>query len=372
MLGVFTARDFRRQSLGHDLQGPAAARGRRRAYSSAKPSPSSRAAPAKPRSTGASSSKLTTSSNPDPQHRRRQGGAVLHRQPAPDRTWQRRQYASNPRLIASKAGSSSAAPITSTSRARPPSPIRAKTGDRSPLLLAAPDRSPARGRRTPRRFHSKDVTVIVKRMGGGFGGKESQGAPFAAYAALVARKLGKPARVVISKDDDMVMTGKRNPFENNYNVGFDDEGRILSLLTSSSFPTAAPTPISRPRSWSARCSTATTPTSSPTSASTGQVCRTHYHPHTAFRGFGGPKGVATIEHIIEEIAHVLKKDPLDIRKLNVYRQAATTSPITARRSRTTACLSSFDSSRRTATTASVAAKIQSTTLADAPTCAASR
>lgn len=51
---------------------------------------------------------------------------------------------------------------------------------------------------------------------------------------------------------------------------------------------------------------------------TGQVCRTHYHPHTAFRGFGGPKGVATIEHIIEQIAHVVGKDPLDIRKLNCY------------------------------------------------------
>jgi len=73
------------------------------------------------------------------------------------------------------------------------------------------------------------VVCIVKRMGGGFGGKESQAAPFAVYATIVARKLNRPARLILTKDDDMQITGKRNPFENEYEVGFDDNGKILAL-----------------------------------------------------------------------------------------------------------------------------------------------
>ena len=164
---------------------------------------------------------------------------------------------------------------------------------------------------------SSDCTVIVKRMGGGFGGKESQAAPFAAYAALVAKKFNRPARLVLTKDDDMIMTGKRNPFENLYRVGFDEKGHILSLEVSFFSDGGAYADLSTSIMERAMLH-ADNAYYIPHVRVTGQVCRTHHHPHTAFRGFGGPKGVATIEKIIEEIAHVLKKDALDIRKLNCY------------------------------------------------------
>jgi xanthine dehydrogenase large subunit len=124
---------------------------------------------------------------------------------------------------------------------------------------------------------SKDVTCIVKRMGGGFGGKESQGAPFAAYAALAARRLQRPVRCVITKDDDMVMTGKRNPFENEYRVGFDGDGRILALDVELYSDAGAYADLSTSimeramlHSDNAPCSTATTPISSPMPASKGR------------------------------------------------------------------------------------------------------
>ena len=164
---------------------------------------------------------------------------------------------------------------------------------------------------------SSECVVIVKRMGGGFGGKESQAAPFAAYAALVAKTFKRPARLILTKDDDMIMTGKRNPFENVYRVGFDDRGQILSLEVNFFSDGGAYADLSTSIMERAMLH-ADNAYFVPNMHVTGQVCRTHYHPHTAFRGFGGPKGVATIEKIIEEIAHRLGKDALDIRKLNCY------------------------------------------------------
>lgn len=163
-----------------------------------------------------------------------------------------------------------------------------------------------------------DVTCIVKRLGGGFGGKESQASPIAAYAALVAKKTGRPARIVLTKDDDMVMTGKRNPFEIYYDVGFDIDGRIVALRSrlfsdGGAFADLSTAIMERAMLHSDNAYFI------PNIEVIGQVCKTNYHPHTAFRGFGGPKGVAAIEGIIEDIARTLKKDPLDIRKLNVYR-----------------------------------------------------
>ncbi len=163
----------------------------------------------------------------------------------------------------------------------------------------------------------RDVTCIVKRMGGAFGGKESQAAPFAAYAALAAHRLKRPARLVLTKDDDMVMTGKRNPFQNDYRVGFDSSGRILSLEVDLFSDGGAYADLSTSIMERAmlHCDNSYF---IPNFRVTGQVCRTNFHPHTAFRGFGGPKGVATIERIIEEIAAHLRLDALDVRKLNVY------------------------------------------------------
>lgn len=162
-----------------------------------------------------------------------------------------------------------------------------------------------------------DVVCVVKRMGGAFGGKESQAAPYAALAALVAHRTGRAARLVLGKDEDMIMTGKRNPFEIEYDVAFTSEGRILGLDAQLFSDGGAYADLS-----TAIMERAMLHSDNayylPAARITGQVCKTHFHPHTAFRGFGGPKGVAMIENAIEEIARFLGKDALDIRKLNCY------------------------------------------------------
>jgi len=161
------------------------------------------------------------------------------------------------------------------------------------------------------------VTCIVKRMGGAFGGKESQGAPIAAFAALAAQKLRRPARCVLTKDDDMILTGKRNPFETFCEVAYDDSGKILALDAKLFSDGGAYADLSTSIMERAMLHIDNA-YFIPNLRVTGQVCRTHMHPHTAFRGFGGPKGVATIEKIIEEIAHELRMDPVDVRKANLY------------------------------------------------------
>lgn len=162
------------------------------------------------------------------------------------------------------------------------------------------------------------VVCQVKRMGGGFGGKESQAAPFAAMAALAAQKLKRPVRIILTKDDDMVMTGKRNPFENDYQVGFDDQGVIESLNVELYSDSGAYADLSTSIMERAMLHSDNAYYIENINV-IGQVCKTNHHPHTAFRGFGGPKGVATIEIIMEKIAHHLKIDPLEVRKRNIYR-----------------------------------------------------
>lgn len=167
------------------------------------------------------------------------------------------------------------------------------------------------------------VVCIVKRMGGAFGGKESQAAPFAVFAALVAQKLNRPARIILTKDDDMIMTGKRNPFKNFYEVAFDSSGKITALKAQLFSDGGAYADLS-----TAIMERAMLHLDNayyiPHFRVDGQVCKTHTAPNTAFRGFGGPKGVATIESIIEDIAVFLKKDALEIRKVNTYQKGQTT------------------------------------------------
>ncbi|MEY4631504.1 MAG: hypothetical protein RIQ81_1624 [Pseudomonadota bacterium] len=163
----------------------------------------------------------------------------------------------------------------------------------------------------------KDVVCIAKRLGGGFGGKESQAAPIAAYAAMIAKKSGRPARLAISKDDDMIITGKRNPFQIHYECGFDAEGRILALDAMLYSDGGAYADLSTAIMERAMLHSDNAYFIANMRVR-GQVCRLNYHPHTAFRGFGGPKGVALIESVIEDIARVTGRDALDVRKLNCY------------------------------------------------------
>lgn len=168
------------------------------------------------------------------------------------------------------------------------------------------------------KFH--EVVCVVKRMGGGFGGKESQAAPYAAFAALVAKRTGRAARLVLTKDEDMLSTGKRNPFRCEYEVGFNDQGEILALTVDHFSDGGAYADLS-----TAIMERAMLHSDNayylPNARIRGQVCRTHFHPHTAFRGFGGPKGVAMIENVIEEIAAALGIDALEVRRRNVYRNS---------------------------------------------------
>jgi xanthine dehydrogenase large subunit len=164
----------------------------------------------------------------------------------------------------------------------------------------------------------KDVVCIVKRLGGGFGGKETQAAPFAVYAAMVAKALQRPARLVLDKDTDMMITGKRNPFHVHYDVAVREDGEIVALDARLYSDGGACADLS-----TAIMERAMTHVDNayflPAVRIRGQVCRTHIHPHTAFRGFGGPKGVALMEQAMEAIAQHLGLDAYDVRLRNVYR-----------------------------------------------------
>jgi len=161
------------------------------------------------------------------------------------------------------------------------------------------------------------VTVEVRRMGGGFGGKESQGNLPAAVAALVAKLTGRPAKCCYDRDDDMMITGKRHDFRVDYRVGFDGEGRILGI----EFEQAARCGMSIDLSLAIADRAmfhADNAYYLPAVRITSYRCKTHTQSNTAFRGFGGPQGMAAMEHVIEEIAHVLACDPLDVRRSNFY------------------------------------------------------
>ncbi|MCK2168057.1 xanthine dehydrogenase molybdopterin binding subunit [Thalassospira xiamenensis] len=161
------------------------------------------------------------------------------------------------------------------------------------------------------------VTVEVRRMGGGFGGKETQASQWAALAAIVAVKTGRPAKMRLDRDDDMVMTGKRHDFIVEYDVGFDDDGRICGL----DIQYAANCGFSADLS-AAICDRAMFHTDNAYFLGDVEIrsyrCKTNLVSNTAFRGFGGPQGMVAIERIIDEIAMTVGRDPLNVRIANYY------------------------------------------------------
>jgi xanthine dehydrogenase large subunit len=161
------------------------------------------------------------------------------------------------------------------------------------------------------------VTTEVRRMGGGFGGKESQPALIAAVAALVAAKTGRPAKVRLDRDDDMEMTGKRHDFRIDYDVGFDDHGVIRGVR----FDHAARCGYSADLS-AAIADRAMFHADNAYALRNATIrsrrMKTHTVSNTAFRGFGGPQGMVGIERVIDEIAFALGRDPLDVRRANFY------------------------------------------------------
>ena len=164
---------------------------------------------------------------------------------------------------------------------------------------------------------SNAVTVNVRRMGGGFGGKESQMNIFCAVAAVAAKKWNRPVKIRPDRDQDMTATGKRHDFVVDYDVAFDAEGRIQAVEGS----------------WAARCGYSSDLSGPVTDRALFHADNAYFYPNvrlvsrpmktntvsnTAFRGFGGPQGVIVAERMIEEIAMQLGKDPLEVRRANFY------------------------------------------------------
>ena len=167
------------------------------------------------------------------------------------------------------------------------------------------------------------VVVGVRRMGGGFGGKETQMNLFACIAAVAAKRLGRAVKLRPDRDDDMTATGKRHDFVVDYQVGFDDQGRILAVSGD----------------WYARCGFSADLSQAVTDRALFHADNAYYYPdvevrshpmrtntvsNTAFRGFGGPQGVIVAERIIEEIAYATGQDTLAVRKANLYRNGQLT------------------------------------------------
>ncbi len=166
-----------------------------------------------------------------------------------------------------------------------------------------------------------DVEVICRRMGGGFGGKEGNSSVFSQSAALAAFKLQKPVKLRVNRDDDMTITGKRHDFRIDYEVGFDDAGRILGadivLMSRCGHSTDYSGPVN-----DRACLHIDNCYHIPQLRLVSHRCRTHTQSATAFRGFGGPQGMFGIETVIEDIAATLGLDPLEVRKRNLYRDPA--------------------------------------------------
>ncbi|MBO6552650.1 MAG: xanthine dehydrogenase molybdopterin binding subunit [Roseitalea sp.] len=167
---------------------------------------------------------------------------------------------------------------------------------------------------------SNAVTVNVRRMGGGFGGKETQMNLFCAVAALAAKRWNRAVKIRPDRDDDMSATGKRHDFVVDYEVGFDDEGRIAAVTGD----------------FAARCGFSSDLSGPVTDRALFHADNAYYYPdvllnshpmktntvsNTAFRGFGGPQGVIAAERIIEEIAYHRGLDSLEVRKRNFYGDA---------------------------------------------------
>lgn len=165
------------------------------------------------------------------------------------------------------------------------------------------------------------VVVQCLRMGGGFGGKESQANPWAAVAALGAYLTGRPVRVRLNRQQDITLTGKRHPFYGRWKVGFNDEGQLLALKIELYADGGWSLDLSEPV-----LARAVVHTDNayyiPHMDVLGKVCKTHKTSQTAFRGFGGPQGMLFIEDIMDRVARTLGLPPHVVRERNFYGRGA--------------------------------------------------
>ncbi len=171
------------------------------------------------------------------------------------------------------------------------------------------------------------VRVECRRMGGGFGGKETQAGHLAVWAAIAAFKLKRPVKLRLDRDDDFMITGKRHPFAFEYTAGFDDTGRLcglkLMMAVNCGFSADLSGPVADRAVFHADNAYFLQDV-----AIASYRCKLNTQSHTAFRGFGGPQGMIVIEAIMGDIARRLKMDPLDVRLRNLYSDE-TVSPLAA-------------------------------------------
>lgn len=165
-------------------------------------------------------------------------------------------------------------------------------------------------------FHA--VTVSTRRMGGGFGGKETQASPWTCIAAIIARRTGRAAKVRLPRADDTRATGKRHPFHNAYKLGFDERGVLaggdIDVIGDCGYsPDLSEAVVDRAMFH------ADNAYSLGSARVTGKRAKTHTASNTAFRGFGGPQGMMIIERAMDDIARYVGEDPLTVRKRNLYR-----------------------------------------------------
>ncbi|WP_035515151.1 xanthine dehydrogenase molybdopterin binding subunit [Paraburkholderia nodosa] len=161
------------------------------------------------------------------------------------------------------------------------------------------------------------VACECRRMGGGFGGKESQSALFACVAALAAHKLQRPVKLRADRDDDFMITGKRHDALYTYEAGYDDEGRLLGARVEIALRAGYSADLSGAVATRAVCHFDNAYFLSDVEI-VALCCKTNTQSNTAFRGFGGPQGALVMEVMLDEIARALGRDPLDVRRANYY------------------------------------------------------
>ncbi len=172
------------------------------------------------------------------------------------------------------------------------------------------------------------VRVECRRMGGGFGGKETQAGHLAVWAAIAADKVKRPVKLRLDRDDDFMITGKRHPFAYQYTVGFDASGRLqglqLMMASNCGFSADLSGPVADRAIFHADNAYFLQDV-----AIASYRCKTNTQSHTAFRGFGGPQGMIVIETILGDIARHLGLDPLQVRLRNLYSEEMTSGSATA-------------------------------------------
>lgn len=161
------------------------------------------------------------------------------------------------------------------------------------------------------------VLIECRRMGGGFGGKESQSALYACLSSIAAVKLQCPVKLRLDREDDFMITGKRHGFYYEYDIGFDAQGRLLGADVNMTLNSGYSADLSGPVATRAICHFDNAYYLE--NADLRALCgRTNQQSNTAFRGFGGPQGALLMEVVLDRIARYLKLDPLDVRKVNFY------------------------------------------------------